>query len=372
MRGTDRTLTRVREGLGVEPGTSHPEPARSRVALLLVVGLAVLTLAGAVGIVLTNGGSSLSASQVSSSTTYPVPPTVSTTIPVRSPVVASPDAPVGVGVVTLDLVDPTRSTEPRGSRPFLDHRDLHVTVRYPANQFASADEYPDAIPLGPAPLLVFAHGYDIDSASYSALLHDVAASGFVVAAVEFPLSSTWWDGPADESDIPNQAGDISYVITALTELPLAAPLDRAVLPGRIGVFGHSDGAVTALLAGYAPRFVDTRIGAVVSMSGAINSFGGTWFTRSSAPLLAIHGEWDEINPFYSSEELVSTDPFPAMLVGVQESSHLGAVVQPWSEPAVAQVTSYFFSWRLSNEPGAESDTYRVATTPPLDLIADHP
>lgn len=352
-------------------GTGPKGPRPSRPGLVIVVALAVLAVAGAIGIVVSNRDATLAAAPVIP-TTYPVPPTVSTTVPTRSPVVASPDAPVGVGVVTLDIVDPTRSTEPRGSRPFLDHRDLHVTVRYPANQFASADEYPNVEPLGAAPLLVFAHGYNIDSAAYSALLHDVAASGFVVAAVEFPLSSTYWDGYADESDIPNQAGDISYVITALTELPLAAPLDRAVLPGPVGIFGHSDGAVTALLTGYAPRFVDSRVGAVVSMSGAINAFGGTWFTKSSAPLLAIHGEWDEINPFYSSEELVDFDPFPAMLVGVQESSHLGAVVNPATEPAVARVTSYFFSWRLSDEPGAQSQTYATASTPPLDLLADHP
>ncbi len=353
---------------GTNPSGSTP----TRAGLLIVVALAVVATVGAIGIVLSNRSAPLAAAPSSATPiTYPVPPSVSTTVPLRSPVVASPDQPVGVGVVTLDLVVPTRPTEPRGSRPYLDHRELHVTVRYPANQLASADEYAGVEPLGPAPLVVFAHGYNIDSAAYSDLLHDLAASGYVVAAVEFPLSSTFWDGYADESDIPNQAGDISYVITALTELPVGYPLDRAVLPGPVGVIGHSDGAVTALLTGYSPRFVDPRIGAVVSMAGAINAFGGTWFTKSSAPLLAIHGEWDEINPFYSSEELVGSDPFPAMLVGVQESSHLGAVVDAATEPAVARVSSYFFAWRLSNEPGAEARTYLTASTPPLDLIADH-
>ena len=58
-------------------------------------------------------------------------------------------------------------------------------------------------------------------------------------------------------DIPNQSGDLSFVINQLTGRrdrgPLAGKIDA-----RIGAVGHSDGADTVLDLGYHPRSRSTR------------------------------------------------------------------------------------------------------------------
>jgi len=126
-----------------------------------------------------------------------------------------------------------------------------------------------------------------------------------------------------------------------------------------------------LLAGYAPRYADNRVAAVVAISGDFDTFGGEWFTTSDPPLVAIHGEFDEINPFESSEMLVGNDPGSAMLVGVEGASHLGAVINSETEPAVARLIAFNFRWRLGGSADAMTQTYATASTPPLELVFSH-
>lgn len=296
-------------------------------------------------------------------------PQVTTTRPSVITDFVDPDNPSAVGITVMSFTDLTRTTAARGSREALTTRPLTVVVRYPTVGMPGEDELLDAPAYEPAPLVLFAHGYDISTERYRALLHDVAAAGFVVAAPEFPMSSTVYDGAPDEYDIPEQARDLSFLISAMTSPDSPAVLIGMVDPGPVAVMGHSDGAVTALLAGYAPRYADSRIAAVIAASGAFDSFGGAWFTTSDPPLLAIHGEYDEINPFDSSVSLVDNDPGEAMLVGVMEASHLGAVVDPRTEPAVARLIAFDLRWRLGGSAGARTSTYLVASTPPLELIS---
>jgi predicted dienelactone hydrolase len=284
---------------------------------------------------------------------------------------ASPDQPTAVGVMTMTFTDLTRSTPARGDREALSTRPLTVTVRYPTPGMPGEDEIPNAPAYEPAPLVLFAHGFDVSSGRYASLLHELAADGFVVAAPEFPMSSTVFDGAADEYDIPDQARDLSFLITAMTSPDAPTQLAEMIAPGPVGVIGHSDGAVTALLAAYAPRYTDSRIGAVVAVSGDFDTFGGEWFSTNDPPLLAIHGEYDEINPFESSQLLVGNDPGPAMLVGVQGQSHLGSVTDSQVVPVVAQLVANNFRWRLNGLPDAEAATIATASTPPLQLVASH-
>jgi pimeloyl-ACP methyl ester carboxylesterase len=285
---------------------------------------------------------------------------------------ASAENPVAVGTTTVTLTDPTRSTPARGDTPESSSRSLSVIIRYPTVGMPSADEIGDAPPLEPAPLVVFAHGFNSSTEVYAALLHDLAAAGYVVAAPEFPMSSSVYSGEPDESDIPEQARDISFIISELTGADAPAVVADMIEPGQVGVVGHSDGAVTALLAAYSPDYADPRIGAVAAISGDFDTFGGDWFSTPSAPLLAIHGEYDEINPFDSSELLVDSDPYPAMLVGVSGSSHLGAVTNPSNTTSVARLIADDFRWRLSGLETAHDAMLIDANSSPLYLAADHP
>ncbi len=353
------------------PGTQASPSNRSR-GWFVVAGVVVVLALGVGGAFLAmqfsrgNSGELAASSDAQSL----VIPTVPTTLP--KPVITdfvSPENPSAVGISVMTFTDLTRTTPARGDREALTTRPLTVVVRYPTVGMPTDEEFVDAPAYEPAPLVLFAHGFDISTSRYASLLHDVAAAGFVVAAPEFPMSSTVFDGAPDEYDIPDQARDLSFLITAMTGTDAPAELSQMILPGPVGVIGHSDGAVTALLAGYAPRYDDSRIAAVVAISGDFDTFGGEWFTTNDPPLLAIHGEYDEINPFESSELLVTNDPGEAMLVGVMGASHLGAVTDPETEPSVALLISYNFRWRLGGSVLAKVSTYDTASTPPLELVS---
>lgn len=287
-------------------------------------------------------------------------------------VVSSPptaDAPIAVGTTTIDLVDPTRSTDARGNTPSSEVRPLRVVVRYPTAGMASENEFPDAAPSGKSPLIVFAHGYNVSTDTYATLLHDLAASGFIVAAIEFPLTSSAYPGNPIEMDLVNEPADISFVIDSLLAGTPPAPLAGAITKTKVGVIGHSDGAMAVLLTAYAPRYVDPRIGMVVSMAGGYDTYGGTWFSASSAPLLVIHGTLDEITPYSMSEELVAMDPHGVMFVAVEGASHLGSAIAPGYEPAIARVVSESFAWRLLGSTNAATSALVDADVPPLRLVS---
>ncbi len=306
-------------------------------------------------------------------------PTVGTAAPTPTPSVTvarpklsdyvSPDQQTAVGVSVMTFTDLTRTTPARGDREALASRPLTVVVRYPTPGMPSADETPDAPAYIPAPLILFAHGFDISTDAYALLLHELAADGYVVAAPEFPMSSTVFEGAPDEYDVPEQSRDLSFLITAMTGPDAPAQLTEMIAPGPVGLVGHSDGAVTALLTAYAPRYSDSRVGAVAAISGDFDTFGGEWFTTNDPPLLAIHGEYDEINPFESSELLVSNDPGEAMLVSVMGASHLGSVTGTETAPSVARLLAFNFAWRLGGSASAEASTYASAAIPPLQLVA---
>src|SRR3954454_3317119 len=94
------------------------------------------------------------------------------------------DAPLPDGVTSrvLQLVDPSRTTDPtpldRGNADATSGRSLPTTLYYPASG------------TGPFPVVVFGHGLDAVPSGYRYLLQSWAAAGFVVAAPLFPLTSS--------------------------------------------------------------------------------------------------------------------------------------------------------------------------------------
>jgi predicted dienelactone hydrolase len=279
-----------------------------------------------------------------SSTTTTAPPPTTTT---------RPPPPHPVAHVQETFVDHARTTPPRGGRPEQPNRTIVTTVYYPATA-APTDAAPSPPPLaGPFPLVVFAHGYEIDAGAYAPLLTDLAAGGYVVAAPDFPGTSTAHAGAAIRSDALQQPTDISFVITSMIDLS-AAPglLAGSVDPNAIGDSGHSDGGVTAAAAAYNTCCIDPRIKASTILTGGAFGFEGEWFPPGTPPVMFVHATADEINPYGASTSMFAQAQSPKYLFTIDGGSHLEVFVDPPWEENVARAMVAFYDLYLKGDQSA--------------------
>jgi dienelactone hydrolase len=227
-------------------------------------------------------------------------------------------------------------------------RILHVSVRFPVVPAAS----PTAA--GKFPLVAFAPGYRQCDSSYSALLRQWSSAGYVVAAVEFPLTNCHVATP-DESDLSNQPADMAFVIRRLLSLS-ARPGDSLtglISASRVGVAGHSDGGdtVAAMAAMSCCRFPGLR--AVVVLAGAEwPALRGRWFSAPTPPMLFVQGTADTWNPPAASIQLYAADTtgtrYYLELFGADHFSPYEGVRPP--EPIVERVTIDFLDRYLAGQP----------------------
>jgi dienelactone hydrolase len=189
---------------------------------------------------------------------------------------------------------------------------------------------------------VFAHGFQIGPGPYASFCQALAAAGYVVAAPSFPLTDAGAAGAnLDRGDLPNQAGDVSFVITSVAAANGAGALQGKVDASRVGIVGHSDGADTALDTGYYPGRVDPRIKGVAALSpDAMTGPGGS--VGASVPLLLQHGDRDSIVPYSNSKTVWGQVKAHRFFLTLTGADHLPPVqgAAPWG-PVLRAVTIDF-------------------------------
>ncbi len=238
--------------------------------------------------------------------------------------------PVPIATTSLALIDVTRPTVSQGVTVAAT-RSLPTAVAYPTTD-------------GPWPLIVFAHGFRLGPPGYVRMVRVLAEAGYVVAVPSFPLADEGVAGArVDRGDLPNQPGDLSFVIDqvlAASSDP-ASPLAGRIDPGRIGAVGHSDGADTVLELGYHPMRADGRVRAVVALSpdavvAAAGQVGG------ATPLLLEHGDADSVVPFSESVSVFAAVAARRYLLVLLGAGHLEPVTADttWTPVLDATVTAF--------------------------------
>jgi predicted dienelactone hydrolase len=219
---------------------------------------------------------------------------------VIAPIAHAAEAGFAIGTAQLSLVDSTRSIKPSAGFEGARQRRIDVLVWYPAAAASTVERTPMAKG-GPWPLVIYSHGTFSRPDSAMHLVRELVGRGYVVAAPNYPLtSSTAFTKVtrADITDVIEQTRDISFVIDQL----LADPFFKtAIDPARIGTTGISLGAVTSYFASFGVQTRDPRIVATAPIAAAdpvqsalSSSVGmeGTLHSAVSVPTLFVSGEHD--------------------------------------------------------------------------------
>lgn len=237
---------------------------------------------------------------------------------------------LGVAVLTENFFDASRD------------RRLATVVRYPVSRSGAAG---GAGQSAPYPLIVFGHGFAVTPAPYAPLLDAWVRAGYVVAAPTFPLGNENAPGGPNERDLPNQPGDINFVITKMLELSVSGrgPL-ASMISSHVAVAGQSDGGDSALAAAFDPATRARHIEAAAILSGAEDPFAARFTPLPGTPLLAVQGTADEVNLPAETMSYFSAATAPKFLLVLDGAGHQ----EPYTVPgrtldAVASVTIAFFN-----------------------------
>ncbi len=283
-----------------------------------------------------------------------------------------------VGLLTETFVDTSRSTPAAGPNPHRSSRTLRTTIFYPAAGGASAHPAqtgatPDRAG-GPYPLIVFAHGLGADPQAYGPLLSYWAASGFVVAAPQFPLTSGQTPGGTDAGDVVNQPGDMSFVVSSVLAMSgrPGHTLSGLIDPGEIGAAGHSNGAITTLGLVANTCCLDYRIKAAAILAGDNEGFpGGRYDFGQAPPILFVHGTDDAFLPYSEAIAMFNRAHGPKGLLTIKGGGHADAAGgSAASANSVYRTTTDFFSAYLRGDRAARArlptDGRRGVTTLQFD------
>jgi fermentation-respiration switch protein FrsA (DUF1100 family) len=298
-----------------------------------------------------------------------------TTAPDPVPQVVDVDT-FNVGSVTDTQVDSSRVTKTFNGYPELPERTLPVTVFYPAEGEPSDEVVPGAPPAvddGPFPLLEFNHGVNSSPASYVLTLRAIASAGYVVVAPTAPLGSNATPGGAGIQDMDQQALDVGFLIDRYlaasdgADGPLAGMIDQ----DRIGVVGHSMGAVSTMGAGLQDCCLDDRIDAVTEWSGILVPLGGSpgevAERAKDRAVLIVHGDSDATVPYVHGQNVYERVPGPKFLVTLVGEGHSPPFNVGLDSPAGAVATHAtvdFFDRYLKDDPeGIDRLEAAVAASP---------
>lgn len=229
--------------------------------------------------------------------------------------------PYPVATTEVTVTDSTRPSRPYGDFSGAGSRTLPTTIWHPEDRTAAAMEAARR----PRPLLIYSHGFTSSRTDGAYLARHLASRGYMVAAADFPLtSSDAPDGPHIR-DVAHQPGDVRFLIDRILAWNREAGhrFEGAVDEDRIGVVGLSLGGLTSTLAAFHPRLGDPRIDAAASIAGPTFMLGRRFFEHRRVPFLMVGGGSDAVVPFDTNAGPVIDRVDGALLVRIAGGTHTG-------------------------------------------------
>jgi len=292
-------------------------------------GVVVIIVAAVVTLVIwprnspSHNHSTTSARRVGTSITATT--TTVTSMPTSTSPATSIASQAGSGSITEDTQDFVDNTRPlvRAGVELAPYRALPTTIWRPQRD-------------GHFPLVVFVHGYNMTPAAYGQFCSSVAEAGYVVAAPSFPLEDPTRGNGLDRDDLPNEAKDVAFVITEMTQGSEAIH----VVPSKVAVVGHSDGADVALEVGYESGLSDSRVS--VTVADAPDAITSPVVTTATAPLLLIQGNADTVVPYSNSQRVFTQIPTRRYYETLLGADHLPPIVgnSQWSPVLYSDVIDF--------------------------------
>ena len=212
------------------------------------------------------------------------------------------------------FIDTSRPTNPNGDFAGAPQRQLDGIVWHPASNDG-----------GPFPLVVYSHGFTSSRDGGAYIQEFLASHGYVVVAVNYPLTNMNAPGGPNVKDVVNQPGDVSFIIDTLLEQSATSGhrLEGMVDASRIGVTGISLGGLTSTLAAFHPDWADERIKASLSIAGPTALFTPEFFRHREVPFLMLAGDIDALVPYPTNAAPVPEVVPGGELVTVKDASHTG-------------------------------------------------
>jgi predicted dienelactone hydrolase len=239
--------------------------------------------------------------------------------------------PAGVGSTTMTFVDDSRPTMANGTFPGAPSRTLQTEIWYPTDPGTTPSEQeqrnaPFMHDGQRHPLVIYSHGFLDSRRGEAYLAAHLASNGYIVASPDYPLTNFNAPGGANLADLPNQPGDVSFLIDQLLNLDASASglLSGTIDHDRIGATGLSLGGTTTLLVAFHPTLRDPRVRAAAPIAPGACFLGKDFYDDRHIPLLLVEGSIDAISPYQQNGAFAfgEANP-PKYLATIANGSHTG-------------------------------------------------
>lgn len=224
-------------------------------------------------------------------------------------------APYSFAELELRVIDRSRVTPAMGDYAGDVKRVLEGKIWFPKE------------PSPKGPLIVYSHGFAGYHQESRHIAKYLAGNGYVVAAVDFPLSNR--QSPAGVPqllDVANQPGDVSAVIDQVLKMNMDPNSDlyQKIDPAKVGAMGLSLGGLTTALVSFHPDLKDERLKTVVMMAPPLEGFSDRFFASNSmVNSLLVSGSFDRVVPEQANATYVKKRHPNGWFISLNKGTHLG-------------------------------------------------